>query len=252
MKSMLLSDLIVMRRNLVQMLVTCSIIVVVITLAMNNTLAVIGGCFGAMIPLLFLFSVAAYDDMNEWQTFRLTLPLTRKGVILGRYASMFLVCVGSALIGVVFAYIFGAIIGLISPQTASEFGSSWNYTSPSGEFLSTLSLAVNPPETIWGSSIAGAAMALFLAAITLPLIAKMGLTKGARYVPVVAVVLFLIAFAAFSDGGPLAAYVPDAIEWFFTNDAAVMHLIAGVGIGSVLLYVISMFVSLKLYETREF
>ena len=50
MKTMLLSDLIIMRRNLFQMVLTCFIIVIVITVAMNSTLAPIGGCFGAMIP----------------------------------------------------------------------------------------------------------------------------------------------------------------------------------------------------------
>ena len=86
MKTMILSDLIVMRRNLIQLFLTCLIITIVITLAMNNTLAVVGGCFGAMIPLLYLFSIAAYDEMNEWQTYRLTLPTTRKDSMIGRYA----------------------------------------------------------------------------------------------------------------------------------------------------------------------
>lgn len=45
MKTMILSDLIVMRRNLIQLFLTCLIITIVITLAMNNTLAVVGGCF---------------------------------------------------------------------------------------------------------------------------------------------------------------------------------------------------------------
>ena len=69
MKAMLISDLIIMRRNLLQMLMTCLIVVLVISLAMNSTLAPIGGCFGAMIPLLYLFTIAGYDEMNEWQGF---------------------------------------------------------------------------------------------------------------------------------------------------------------------------------------
>ena len=43
MKTMILSYLIVMRRNLIQLFSTCLIITIVITLAMNNTLAVVGG-----------------------------------------------------------------------------------------------------------------------------------------------------------------------------------------------------------------
>ena len=73
---------------------------------------------------------------------------------------------------------------------------------PNGEFLSTLSLSVNPPEAIFGSALGGAAMALFLGALTLPVIAKVGMTKGARFVPVVGVVLFLLVFVSFGEGGP--------------------------------------------------
>lgn len=252
MKTMLLSDLIVMRRNLIQMTITCILITLIIACAMNNTLAVIGGCFGAMIPLLYLFSIAAYDDMNEWQTFRLTLPVSRRSIMAGRYASMLVVVIVSILLGVAFSYLVGFVVGLITPQTAAEFSSSWNYTNPSGEFLSTLTLASNPPEVIWGSAIGGAAMALFLSAITLPLVAKVGLTKGTRYVPVVAVVLFLIAFATFGEGGPLAAYVPNFFQWLFGNDQALALLIAGLAGISLIAYAVSLVIAIKLYETRQF
>ena len=252
MKTMILSDLIIMRRNLLQMFLTCFIIVIVISLAMNNTLAPIGGCFGAMIPLLYLFSIATYDEMNDWQSFRLTLPSTRKDIMAGRYASLLVVAFISVLIGIAVSYLVGFVVSLIGVQNGAEFGSAWNYTSPTGEFLSTLSLATNPPELIVLSSIAGASIALFLAAITLPIVAKVGLTKSARYVPVVGVVLFLLCMAAFNEGGPLAAYVPDFITWLFTNDAAFIYLMIGAAIVVLILYAVSLMVAIKLYEHREF
>ena len=234
MKAMLISDLIIMRRNLLQMLMTCLIVVLVISLAMNNTLAPIGGCFGAMIPLLYLFTIAGYDEMNEWQGFKLTLPASRKDIIIGRYASLLVVALVSILIGIAVSYVVGGI------------------ASPEGAFLSTMTLATNPPEIIVGSSVAGAAMALFICAITLPLIAKMGLTKSVRFVPIVVVVIFLIAFASFGEGGPLASYVPDFFQWLFTSTNAVIYLIAGLGIGSLILFMVSMLLAIKLYEHREF
>lgn len=125
MKTMLLSDLIIMRRNLFQMFMTCFIIVIVITLAMNSTLSPIGGCFGAMIPLLYLFSIAGYDEMNDWQTFRLTLPSTRKDIMMGRYASLLIVALISVVIGVVVAYAVGFVVSLIGTQNGAEFGAAW-------------------------------------------------------------------------------------------------------------------------------
>ena len=146
----------------------------------------------------------------------------------------------------------GFVVSLIGVQNGAEFGSAWNYTSPTGEFLSTLSLASNPPELIVVSSIAGASMALFLAAITLPIVAKVGLTKSARYVPVVGVVLFLLCMAAFSEGGPLAAYLPDFLTWLFTDETAFIYLMIGAAIAVLILYAISLMIAIKLYENREF
>lgn len=252
MKTMLLSDLIIMRRNLSQMVLTCFIIVIVIAVAMNNTLAPIGGCFGAMIPLLYLFSIASYDEMNNWQSFRLTLPVSRKDIMIGRYMSIMIVAAISVVIGVAVSYLVGFVASLIGTQAGSEFGDLWNYTSPTGDLLSTLTLATNPPELIVGSSIGGAAMALFLSAITMPLVAKVGLTKGARLVPMIGVVIFLIVLAAFGEGGPLAVYIPDFIQWVLSDDSAFVWIIAGGTLAVVVLYFISMIAALKLYKTREF
>lgn len=252
MKAMILSDLIIMRRNLSQMILTCFIIVVVITLAMNSTLAPIGGCFGAMIPLLYIFSIAAYDEMNDWQTFRLTLPSSRRNIMAGRYISLLVVSAISIVIGIVVSYLIGFAVDIIGLQTGANFGQAWNYTSPSGEFLSTLTLAVNPPELIVGSSIGGTALALVLSAITLPLVAKVGLTKGVRFVPVVGVIIFLAGMAAFGEGGPLAVYVPSLVQWLFTDDSAFMWLVVAIILIALVAYSLSLAIAVKLYESREF
>lgn len=250
MKTMIMSDLIIMRRNLGQLFVTCAIITIVITLAMNNTLGVIGGCFGTMIPLLYLFSIAAYDELNGWQTYRLTLPTSRTGIVIGRYLSVLIVTLLSALAGITVAVAVGAAVQFAGPA-AVNVGDSFNYTSPNGAFLSTLALNANPPEMLALSAVAGASMALLLSAITLPLVAKVGLTKGARYVPVVTVALFLIAFAAFGEDGPLSPYVPDPLNWIFSGGPETLVMFAAIGVVSLALYGISMLIAVKLYRTRE-
>lgn len=250
MKAMIMSDLIIMRRNLGQLFATCAIITIVIALAMNNTLSVIGGCFGTMIPLLYLFSIAAYDELNDWQTYRLTLPTSRTGIVIGRYLSVLIVTLVSALAGIAVAVAVGAAVQFADPA-AVNVGGSFNYTSPNGAFLSTLALNANPPEMLALSAVAGASMALLLSAITLPLVAKVGLTKGARYVPVVTVALFLIAFAAFGEGGPLSPYVPDPLNWIFSGGPETLVMFAAIGVMSLVLYGLSMFIAVKLYRTRE-
>lgn len=250
MKAMIMSDLIIMRRNLGQLFATCAIITIVIALAMNNTLSVIGGCFGTMIPLLYLFSIAAYDELNDWQTYRLTLPTSHTGIVIGRYLSVLIVTLVSALAGIAVAVAVGAAVQFADPA-AVNVGGSFNYTSPNGAFLSTLALNANPPEMLALSAVAGASMALLLSAITLPLVAKVGLTKGARYVPVVTVALFLIAFAAFGEGGPLSHYVPDPLNWIFSGGPETLVMFAAIGVVSLALYGLSMLIAVKLYRTRE-
>jgi len=83
-------------------------------------------------------------------------------------------------------------------------------------------------------------------------VAKVGLTKSARYVPVVGVVLFLLCMAAFSEGGPLAAYLPDFLTWLFTDETAFIYLMIGAAIAVLILYAISLMIAIKLYEHREF
>lgn len=55
----------------------------------------------AMVPFTGLFSLAAYDEQNNWELFRLTLPLTRRQVVFGRYASIALLTVGSLALALV-------------------------------------------------------------------------------------------------------------------------------------------------------
>lgn len=252
MKTMVLSDFVVMRRNLVQLVVTCFIVTVVIALAMNSTLAVVGGCFGAMIPLLCLFSVASYDELNGWQAYRLALPVSRRDVMAGRYLSVLAVTVASVLLGALVSYALGAVAEAITPQAAAEFGGMWNYESSEGAFLSALSISSNPPEAIWGSAVGGASMALLIGAITLPFIAKVGLTKSTRFIPIAVVVVFLAVFAALGEGGPLSGYVPGFVQWLLTSESAVTMLIAILAALSLILYGASLLIAMRLYETREF
>lgn len=233
MKTMLLSDFIIMRRNIIQLFLTCLIITVIIAVAMDGTLAVVGACFGAMVPLLYLFSVAGYDELNDWQSFRITLPATRANIMAGRYLGMLIVTIVSVLLGAAVSYILGAIAG-------------------DGSFLPGLTFAANPPEAIWGSALGGSSMALFMGAVILPFIAKMGLTKSTRYVPVAFVIILLIVFSAFGEGGPLAEYLPSTMQWLLTSESATMVLIAGAGAVSLVCFGISLLVAIKIYEKREF
>ena len=99
MKAMVFSDLVTMKRNLLQLMGICVFVALFISVG-TETLAATGACISAMIPIMYLFSIAAYDEMNKWEVFRLTLPLSRMQVVAGRYVSFLLVALVSCVAGI--------------------------------------------------------------------------------------------------------------------------------------------------------
>ena len=48
-----------------------------------------GACaVSAMSPILFMNSLAGYDNQNGWERYRATLPFSRKDIICARYLSV--------------------------------------------------------------------------------------------------------------------------------------------------------------------
>ena len=73
MKAMIVSDFAVLRSAILQLLGICAIIALFMGYAMGT---LVGGAAAitAMPPFMLLFSLAATDEQNGWERFRLTLP----------------------------------------------------------------------------------------------------------------------------------------------------------------------------------
>ena len=75
MKAMIFSDLITSKNAFVQLLLIS--IVICGFLAWGTGEVIVGtAAMATMAPLMYLFSIFAYDEMNGWERFRMTLPLT--------------------------------------------------------------------------------------------------------------------------------------------------------------------------------
>lgn len=235
MKAMMVSDFCVMKNALLQMVGILAAVGVVMAWAMDTVVGA-AAAVGAMVPFMYLFSVGSLDEQNGWERFRLTLPLTRRQVIFGRYGSTAAVAVAAAVGGL----LMGTLITLVVGALGGEEG-----------WASGLSAAQNPPEALLTSTLLTLAVFLLGAAVALPLMARFGMTKATRFVPLVVVLAMALGVAALET--PLSSGV--LAEWsaWVMGDALHGALLVGDALlAAVVLYVVSAFVAARLYEQREF
>ena len=207
MKAMIVSDFAVLRSVLLQLLGIC----LVIALFMGYVMGAVGtaAAIAAMVPFTGLFSLAAYDEQNNWERFRLTLPLTRRQVVFGRYASIALLTVGSLALALVLGLGIAALAGLLPAEWLPE----------------SLSPSENTPEMIVGSTVGGVSVVAIAMAVAMPVITRFGMTKAARIVPIIVVLIVAFAVAFFGNGVQLTGvldavqraerFLPDLFQLFF-------------------------------------
>lgn len=229
MKAMIFSDLITSRNSFVQLLLVS--VVICGFLAWGTGEVIVGtAAMATMAPLMYLFSIFAYDEINGWERFRLTLPLTKRQVVYGRYVSMLIVSVVSLLAAWLISMVFLAII-----QGWGGFGASTELTTPES------------PLAILDCGLAGFVFIVVLAALTLPLLMRFGMNKATRLLPllvVVVVVLGSVAIGNISGGLDLTA-----MRTFL--DTHMVALAIGACVLAVVLYLASAFIAARLYQARE-
>lgn len=234
MKTMIVSDFAALRSALLQLLGIC----LVIGLFMSYTMGGVGtsAAIGAMVPFMCLFSLAAVDEQNGWERFRLTLPITRRQVVFGRYASVAIATVFALVLALGLAFLLLAVVSLLPAAWVPE----------------SLAPAENPPAAIVGSTAGSVGIIMVAMAVALPLIMRFGMTKAARIVPLIVVVV-IAGCVSFFDADFLFAngMVRDLVTWLDTGSN---YLVAAVGTlaAAAVLYGASAPIAAKLYERREF
>lgn len=239
MKTMLLSDLLTMRSSLQQMLAIVLAITIVMAAAMGTLTAALAAV-SAMIPFLYLFSVSSIDEQNGWERYRLTLPLSRRQVAFGRSASMLVVTAATVAVAIVFALILSAIAGAIADGQPD---------SP----LAPFTLAENPPASIVACVVLSALVILVGAAVALPLIARFGVTRASRFLPLVVVLILALGIGFAGEGVSSMDFLMFLDVHMTAGDyGAIAIPLAAIAAGSLIIYCASTFLAAKLYEQREF
>ena len=231
MKAMFMSDLLIAKKYLVTQIFLGLVIGVFMCISMQN-IYVIPPVMSALIPFSIAFTVLAYDERGGWEQFRLALPLSRKSIIAGRYASFAVVALVGVATGVVIAAVIAAAALLL----------------PSVPQLAVLMEDFSWP-TIVLASVAGVAIIIVMLAVILPMVSRFGMTKAVRFVPLVMIfgTVFLFNIGGNSAASELMANVAAWIE----TPQGVAGMSAVVIVIVAALYALSCALSVKLYERRE-
>lgn len=174
--------------------------------------------FQAMVTMsmsMLIFTGMSYDAMAGWDKFVMTMPVSRKEVVLSKYVS----CVIYAACGLIVTTIFSVIINSIHPIGDSSL-------------MLMLIMAVTLCCLIF-----------IIYSILLPVIFKLGVEKTRI------LMMALIMIPIFIILG-VADYLPETALDFIGQHHTIFG-VAGVVI-SILIYIISYFVSVGIFSKKEF
>lgn len=233
MKTMLMFDLLTAKKIAMSQMVLGVAVSLVIAVSTQTPITIMP-IMALMLAYSVGFTLVAFDERNDWERFRLTLPLSRANVVQGRYATFVVMTLVGLVLGMaVTAIVYGLSLAL--PQTelfAGLFeGMDW--------------------QIALGMVAASIAFSLALWLVALPLVARFGMTKAVRYLPLAFIILLPIGTVLVQKAGPPPAFVLDLATWASTPTGTVTLVAAVIALMAVLT-VLSCMLSVKLYERREF
>lgn len=221
-------------------------------LALGFLVAVLVGCgmqtvlaapsiITCMFFMMGAMGAAAYDEQNDWGRFRLTLPLSRRDVVLGRYAAIVTLGLGGMAVGLLAAFAISAVSGAVELP---------------GELSQALTL---DPGTLSGMAFATTFCLLIgatVASVVTPIYFRLGQTKATQLLPTIIVLLFVLPVVFLGNSGLLDGALPGAEQIasflaYIETPGGLFVGCAGMVAAAVVILAVSAAISLRLYETRE-
>lgn len=232
MKTMMVSDYLSIRGTLLQFCGLIIVVAVFMSIAIENV-AASAATLTATIPFMIIFTLSAFDEKDGWDRFRLTLPITRKQVVSGRYAFVGLVTIAAMLFAFVIAYALSMILPLLSLGDGLDNAAGYNVASIIGGIVGAVSIMILPVS------------------IALPLTMRYGITKATRIIPTI-FVLAICAIAIISGNSTTdISFLQPAMKWLDTGNNY-LFLAAAALVFDFAIYIISAFIAIKLYKKRTF
>lgn len=192
----------------------------------------------AFIMMMFGMSTtgSAYDEQNGWGAYRLALPVSRRDVVLGRYAFNLIVAIAAA---AVTSVLVALLVG---------FGQAVPLTGRLAEMLSWGDEGIMPSLA---GLLACACIGLALSSVTLPAYFKFGQTKATQWLPFIMLLLNVAPFVVIGLMGGEAAALLDRAMMASRQTGGFGALGLGVLAIALAAYAASAFVSVRLYEARD-
>ena len=240
MKSAYLIEMTIFRDYAKQLVALGALVSLCIGVGMQTPLAM-PATLTCMFFMMSAMGLAAYDQLNHWELFRLTLPLSRRDIVLGRYAAI----VTLGLIGMVVGFA-GALVSIAAIGAMGIDGEIGDAFASEPDMLA--GMAVVSCFTLLIGSV--------VASVVTPIYFRLGQTRATQILPTIIVLMFVIPVVILGNSGMLEGGIPgmdllsSALEALDTPTGMAVGCIILVALSAVALC-ISAAISLKLYERRE-
>lgn len=238
MKAILFADLVTLKKNLRQYLLSTGIMCAIFTAtalldsetdagqAVSFLQGGIAGMGTTMIVFFSFFQLFGMDEQAGWQSVRLSLPIARRDIVVSRYVIL------AALLVVMLAGSLLLATALTAIVTQVAFGS----------------VTIMPASDILALAIAYLAAQLLYLTIELPLFFRMGLkARGYFTLPFMAFMLFML-----EPVQEFAGEIGTRLMGIVGAIGSPWPLILGAAAVVLVLYILSGLISLRIYSTREF
>ncbi len=235
MMRMLKMELTVFGQYLRQLALTTVIMAVCLTIGMGSTASLPGIIF--MMEMFSLTTSAShYDEQNDWAAFRLTMPVSRRDIVTGRYLFVFLGSLVCAALTV-----FGALVfaGLASVDMLPAGVADVVRLDADAIRVGGFTLAVC------------GAMGMLTASVSMPMFFKFGQTKATQWLPFIMVLLGMAPFMVVGFMGEEALVAAQQALSFAETPEGLMSFAVGAVVFGVVCYIVSALVSLRVYKARD-
>lgn len=209
MKGLILKDFYTLRQY-VKTMIFMLLLFSVISIGLDNPASFFGG-FIVLMSMMMTINTFSYDALAKWDRFGLSLPVTRKEVVAGKYVISLLLC----FIGAAVSFALSSVILMIKP--VQGFGLAEHLLSLAGIVM----------------------VAMIFFSILLPLIFKFGVEKSRMLL----IALFAAPSAILISLNQLGVHMPSSDTLFFVLKLLPLICVA--------FYILSYLLSVSIYSSKE-